>query len=155
MGYSFGFKEEMIRKVLSGRRVQEIAVEAGIAEWSLRRWIKQRGNCNLMSEKFSPRGFSLIKKHSLVLESLTLTEENLGEWLRKNGIHSDHLIKWKEEIMDAMETNTKEKTEIKKLQEDIFSLKKEIERKDKALAEAAILLTLKKKYSHLWEGEEK
>jgi hypothetical protein len=32
---------------------------------------------------------------------------------------------------------------------------RELKKKDKALAEAAALLVLKKKYQHLWEDEEK
>jgi hypothetical protein len=54
-----------------------------------------------------------------------------------------------------MDNNSKEKEEIKKLKEENQLLKKELERKDKALAEAAILLTLKKKFKGLWEDEDK
>jgi hypothetical protein len=41
------------------------------------------------------------------------------------------------------------------LKDENDSLKKEILRKDKALAEAAALLVLQKKFRALWEDEEK
>ena len=85
----------------------------------------------------------------------TLTDEDQGEWLRKNGIHSDHIEKWKEEIFDAMNQNNKDKQEIKKLKEENKQLQRELNKKDKALAEVTALLALKKKLSHLWEDEEK
>ena len=44
---------------------------------------------------------------------------------------------------------------LKGLQADIDKLKREMVRKDKALAEAAALLILQKKFSALWADEEK
>ena len=46
------------------------------------------------------------------------------------------------------------KAENKQLKEYMKKLHKELLKKDKALAEAAALLVLKKKYQHLWEDEE-
>lgn len=155
MGYSEEFKNQIVQKVLSGRKVQEVATESGITSWSIYRWIKLLGNGNLTKEAIGPRGLSLAGKQKLLLESQKCTEDNLGEWLRKRGLHSDHLNKWKEEIIAAMDKNSQEKNEIKKLKEENEFLRKELERKDRALAEAAVLLTLKKKYSGLWEDEEK
>lgn len=155
MGYTQEFKSQVVKKVLTGRKVQEISRETGVTDWTIYRWIKKYEHGTLDKETTGPRGLTLSDKQKLLLESQTLTEDNLGEWLRKKGLHSEHLNKWKDEITDAMDNNSKEKIEIKKLKEENQFLKKELERKDKALAEAAILITLKKKYNSLWEDEEK
>jgi len=155
MKYSIEFKEKIVQKVLTGRKVKDVAQETGVTDWSIYQWIKQLGNGNFNERINGLRGITITEKQRLLLESQKFTEDNIGEWLRENGLHSDHLNKWKEEINDAMNKNSQEKIENKKLREENIFLKKEIERKDKALSEAAVLLTLKKKFIHLWEDEEK
>ena len=102
MKYSYDFKENVVQKALSGRNVREVAEETGVAAWSIYQWIKQFKNGNIKSESSGPRGYSLNKKQILLLEAQSISEENQGEWLRKNGLHSDHLNKWKDEIFDLM-----------------------------------------------------
>jgi len=155
MKYSYDFKEGVVQKALSRKNVKEVAEETGVTAWSIYQWIKQFNNGNLISGGYSPRGFSLHKKQQLLLEAQSLTDEQQGEWLRKNGVHTDHLNKWKEEIFDVMNENNKDKIELRKAKEKIKELEKEISKKDKALAEVTALLTLKKKLSYLWEDEEK
>jgi len=155
MKYSQEFKEKIVQKVLSGRKVRDIALEINVSEWSIYDWIKKMRKATPILNPSGPRGLLLQEKHKLLLESKVIPDVNLGEWLRKNGLHSDHLLKWEVEISDAMNTNNREKIEIKKLRKENEYLKNELQRKDRALSEAAVLLTLKKKYSHLWEGEEK
>lgn len=154
MKYSYEFKENIVQKALSGRNVREVADETGVTPWSIYQWIKQFKNGNFNSGGSGPKGFSLNKKQLLLLESKSISEEDQGEWLRKKGIHSDHLNKWKDEIFDAMNKKSEEKIELRKAKEKIKELQKEINRKDKALAEVTALLALKKKLSHLLEDEE-
>lgn len=154
MKYSFEFKENIVKKVLSGRKVKEVAKESGVTDWSIYQWKKQFNNGNIKTIN-GQGGINLQRKYDLINESKNITEDNIGEWLRKNGLHSGHLIKWKEDIMNALSENSNEKKEIKNLQEENKKLRKELNRKEKALSEAAVLLTLKKKFIHLWEDEEK
>lgn len=154
MKYSQEFKEKIVQKVLFGQKVKAVAQECGVTSWSIYQWIKQHGNGAMYEERIGPRGLSFPERHSLLLESQTIANDKIGEWLRKKGIHSDHLIKWKKEIENAMNKNSQEKIENKKLRDENAMLKKELKRKEKALAEAAVLLTLKKKYHYLWEDEE-
>ena len=155
MKYSLEFKEMLVQKVLTGRNVRELASEVGISQYCIYEWVRMKRNGILLDRSKGPRDLLLQDKQKLLLESKTISEDCLGEWLRKKSVHSDHLIKWETEIADAMDKNSKEKQEIKRLLEENKLLKKEIARKDRALSEAAVLLTLKKKYKHLWEDEEK
>lgn len=155
MKVSLEFKENVVKKVMSGSTVKDVCRETGVSSWSVYTWLKQHRSGTMTAQPYSPGGLSLEQKYLLLLESKTLTDENTGEWLRKNGLHSEHLEKWKKEIGNAMDKNSAEKIENQKLKHENVMLMKELTRKDKALAELAALLTLKKKYQHLWEGEEK
>lgn len=155
MKYTYEFKEGIVKKALTGRKVKDVANETGVTSWSIYQWIKQFNEGNLRAGGYSPREFSLHRKQQLLLEAQGLTDENQGEWLRKNGVHTDHLNKWKEEIFDAMDKNNKDKIENRKLKEEIKLLQRELKKKDKALAEVTALLALKKKLSYLLEDEEK
>ncbi len=42
------------------------------------------------------------EKLTLLLESKTLDEEQKGEWLRQNGLHSEHLPLWEQELITVM-----------------------------------------------------
>jgi hypothetical protein len=46
-------------------------------------------------------------------------------------------------------------TEVRKLKGELATLQRELNRKEKALSEAAALLVLQKKYQALWEDEDK
>jgi len=155
MKYSYDFKESVVQKALSGKKVKEVAEETGITAWSIYQWIKEFKDGNMKADETGPKGYSLNKKQMLLLEAQSIPEEEQGEWLRKNGLHSDHLNKWKDEIFDMMNKKNEDKIEIRRLKEKNKELEKEINRKDKALAEITALLTLKKKLNHLWEDEEK
>jgi transposase-like protein len=87
MKYSQEFKDRVVQKVLSGRNVQEVAEEVGVTDWSIYRWIKEQGTGKINRKTSGPRGLSLREKQQLLLESQAFTEETIGEWLRKKGLH--------------------------------------------------------------------
>jgi transposase-like protein len=155
MEYALAFQESIVKKVLTGSSVVAVSQETGLSTWRIYRWIKDHRSGSMVESRNGPRGMSLPQKQELLLESKSISAEDSGEWLRKNGIHSDHLDKWKKEIEDVMNKNSAEKIENLKLKKENYELQKELARKEKALAELAALLTLKKKYQHLWEDEEK
>jgi hypothetical protein len=86
------------------------------------------------------------------LESRIIADENRGEWLRQRGLHSEHLPLWEQELTTMMnDKQTTLRSENSILKKDNKRLHKENERQKEALAEAAILLTLKKKFPNLFE----
>jgi transposase len=95
------------------------------------------------------------EKPALLLESKTLTDEQKGEWLRQQGLHSEHLPLWEQELTTMMnEKRANLNQENVALKKDNKRLSRELARKEKALAEAAVLLTLKKKFRNLFAGED-
>lgn len=160
MRYSKGFKATVIRKVVTPphRSINEVAKEMGLYPATISDWIRQQkaGTLELDDgDAISPEQRHPGEKLALLLESKTIAAEKLGEWLRQNGLHSEHLPLWEQELTGIMDTkNTTTKAETAALKKEIKELKKDLARKEKALAEAAVLLTLKKKYPNLFEPEE-
>ena len=96
-----------------------------------------------------------LEQYNLILESKLIGEDRIGEWLREKGLHSEHLNLWEQEIKDTLNNkDNKLKLENQKLKKEKKLLEKELHRKEKALAEMAALLTLKKKAEAIWGDRE-
>lgn len=160
MRYSRGFKASAVRKTLdgTGRSIHKVAAELGIYPATLSQWIYQHkaGTLSLdEGDSIPPNDRHPGEKLALLLESKTIDQENMGEWLRTRGLHSEHLTLWEQELTTTMQhKETNAQAENTALRKENKALKKELARKEKALAEAAILITLKKKYPNLFEQEE-
>jgi hypothetical protein len=97
----------------------------------------------------------LAEKFSLLLESRGLADDELGEWLRENGLHSEHLGVWEQEVREAMTKGEQQaREELRAAKKQIRDQQKEIVRKDKALAELAAIVTLQKKTALLFRDEQ-
>ena len=104
------------------------------------------------SEK-EPEGWSAADKFTVVLETAGLNVTELSAYCRQKGLYPEQVDRWRQASQDANEKpvlTMKEQKELEKLraqdQREIKLLKQELRRKDKALAEAAALLTLRKKW---------
>lgn len=153
MGYSIKHKMLVLQKVLPPRNrpVHEVSKETGISVQTIYKWMEQVKDDTLVPgtpEEQVPRFKSELEKFSLVLESKTLPEQSKGEWLRKNGLHSEHLTLWEQELAKKMADNTDIKSvqqENKNLKTELKKAKKENDQLEKALAEMSALYALKKK----------
>jgi len=151
-----GFRASIVRKtqVGSGKSVYQLSQETGISPATITKWIGQfkAGTLSLDGcDALTPAQRSPGEKLSLLLESRTIPEADRGEWLRQRGLHSEHIPLWEQEltsIMNDKQSNLRD--ENSQLKRENKRLQKENERQKEALAEAAILLTLKKKYPSLF-----
>jgi transposase-like protein len=101
----------------------------------------------------SPRRqeWSAQEKLRAVIETSQLEGEALGEYLRRGGLHLAQVQQWRDEATEALEprrggpapTAGAERRRIKELE-------RELRKKEKALAETAALLVLRKKLNALW-----
>lgn len=158
MGYTEGFKKSVVQKLLmpNSLGINALSREIGINRRTIYDWREAYRNDILNSttdHELIPEDWPFEAKYDSVIESKKITDENLGEWLRKNGIKTEHLEKWGEEIKNIVR-NKDNNDELKKANKKIRELEKELHTKDKALAEAATLLLLKKKMDAFWEKEE-
>ena len=101
-----------------------------------------------------PQDWSPKEKLAAVLEAASLTDAELGAFLRNKGLHEAHLQQWREQMLSGLKPipvrNKKSASESKRVRE----LKKDLRRKEKALAETAALLVLKKKAQEIWGDED-
>ncbi len=154
--YSEEFKKSIVKKILSNPAIsmRYVAKENGLAFSTTHGWLKKYGNdiqnpCD--SLKKSPKDWTLEERFNILLETSSLTEEACGIYCRQKGIYQYQLNEWREIFMKTkMDTKHEELVELKILRAENKALKKELNRKDRALAETSALLILKKKADYLW-----
>jgi hypothetical protein len=139
------------------RSVEEIAQVLGVSSWSLYHWSKRYGNAKGMKQQRRPGERSAQEKLQAVIEYEGLAEEQRGEYLRREGLQSEHLEGWKKSMeagLGGSARSTAERSERAADKKKIQELERELRRKDKALAETTALLVLKKKADLIWGGGE-
>ena len=159
--YSSELKESMVQKMClpGGPSALQLSKDTGISQTALSRWKKQFGQ-PMMSKKKNPEDWSPEKKLRTVFETLSLSKEELGEYLRKNGLHSNQIEEWKDEMTSIISSSNKSRGRPKKdpelvaLQNENKHLKRDLRRKEKALAEQTALVVLQKKARELWGDDE-
>jgi hypothetical protein len=148
----------MVKKMLApgGPSATQLSKDVGIGQSTLSRWIRTMGTVSAESKTEGgrrPQDWTAEQKWKAVTEAAVLSEAEVGAYLRRAGLHSDHLHQWRNEMMDAVRKNPtvgRTKTELAQAKKRIRELERELRRKDKALAEAAALLVLKKKADLIW-----
>lgn len=85
-----------------------------------------------------------------VIEAAGLADAELGEFLRRSGLHEATLAEWRATAVEALGVHKPSAKEAKRVRE----LERELRRKDRALAEAAALLVLQKKARAIWGDED-
>ena len=158
--YSAAFKEQALIKVMSRgeRTIPSVADELNVGVFTLKYWMKTvvRKDLKLESQKERrPQDWSLKEQLTALNESHGLQDEVLNGWCRERGLFAHHLTSWRDAFCEGREDGPKGARERRWLKDENQQLKRELLRKDKALAEAAALLILQKKFQALWEDEVK
>ena len=148
-------KEALLLKALArtSGSLRELAKAHNVGYSTLQRWLREhKANIDLPAAKTTSAAVcSREARFAHLLATANLDEVALGAYCREHGLYSHQLELWKAEFMkDNIPTNADKATEIRQLRNENKRLTKELERKDKALAEAAALLILKKKANLLW-----
>lgn len=151
-----------MRKLLppENRTVREVAEEEGISEVTLYNWRKrarEQGVAVPGSGKQSD-GWSGDAKFAVVVETAGLNEAQLSEYCRSKGLYPEQVKDWREAcvagVSHAGERRQAEQAQGRRDKKRIKELERELRRKDKALAETAALLALRKKLNALWGEDE-
>ena len=162
MRYSPERKESVLRKMMAphNRPIKQLAQEEGISEATLFNWRKQAREKGLLlpDGDSGPEGWSARDKFAAVLETASLNETELAEYCRTKGIYSEQLSQWRKACEQANDWDRENDRRLKKEKKAdlkrIRKLKKELRRKEKALAETAALLVLQKKAQAIWGDPE-
>lgn len=162
--YTKEFKESVLKRLEPpiNETVRSLSEELEIPRSTLYQWVRiQNKNQNSKAKSHKPtRKWSSEDKFHVVLETSVLTEEELAACCRRKGLYVDEVKTWREQCLKAnattLEDSEKLKQELNKAKEKTIQLEKELRIKEKALAETAALLVLRKKAQAIWgvlEGE--
>lgn len=157
--YSEAFIEQALVKVYSrgGRTVRSVAEEINVSFHTVKNWMKRKvlDKPGVTSTKGKrPQDWSAAEQLVALHETHGLSGETLYAWCREKGLFVHHLTSWKAAFC-AEEKAAPGTREIRTLKDENEKLKRELVRKEKALAEAAALLILQKKFRAFWEDEVK
>jgi len=169
MPYSAGFRASMVQRLADpqGPSAAELAREVGVSQSTLSRWLRQAGTLGdsepvipfpqarrAMSAK-RPQDWSAEEKLQVVIEASSLSEEELGAFLRGKGLHEAQLQDWRRTVLSGLEQGSQRSRQAATREaRRIRELQRELARKDRALAETAALLALKKKAQAIWGDED-
>lgn len=158
--YQSGFKEQALRKVFaraSDQTVESIAVDLNMNVGTLRGWMKNasRDQKNPPPKPAHTSEWTAAQRLLALHESHDLKDAALNAWCRERGIFAHDLTKWRGDFCAPVPVRSREESqELRQLRQANQQLQRDLNRKDKALAEAAALLVLQKKYQALWAAEE-
>jgi transposase-like protein len=160
--YSAAFKANMVRKMLvpGGMSATALAGRAGVPQPTLSRWLRDATERGMSGSKPTPprparrpSDWKPEEKLRVLSEADGLSGEELGELLRREGLHEADLAEWRRAALGALGGSAKAASgsaEARRVRE----LERQLLRKDRALAEAAALLVLQKKVQALWGDED-
>lgn len=155
--YTESFREQALVKVY-GRgndTVKMVAQDLNMSCGTLKNWMKAEKNSSqskagLRSNR--PNDWSLAERLEILKESHGLNDEALNVLCREKGVFRHHLEQWQAAFLTAGPSSNR--LELRELRDTNKALTRELNRKEKALAEAAALLVLQKKYRALWEEKD-
>jgi len=167
--FAQSFKIQAVEKALrrSGTTtLNDIASSLGVGCSTLNKWIVKSRNqefdiaspdeINRMSHDKRPQDWTLEERLNMVVTCSSLSDERLSEYCREQGIYPHHVEQWKLDFVsgNAPKDKVASPSAVKTLKHENKALRKELNRKDKALAETAALLVLQKKVNAIWGSDE-
>jgi len=141
--------------------IRKLAAEKGISEATLYNWRKkarERGG-RYPDAGADAEGWTARDKFAAVLETAAINESERSEDCRKRGAYLEQLDAWRracEQANDWAEQRGAQQVKADRRQRrKLRELERKLNRKGKALAETAALLTLLKKARAIWgDGED-
>ena len=173
--HSTGFKEQALSKARArgSRTLEAVAAELNMSLGTLKGWLKRAGSegaglphAATLPGDVPARQWTPVQRLLALNESHALSGSALHAWCREKGLFEHQLIQWRDAFCAAGRTPAASAAEqrpadlaLRELQGRHDQLQREMRRNDRALAEAAALLVLQKKFQALVlqqsEGEDK
>ncbi len=148
--YSVAFKQKMVQR-LTGKDAMsalQLARETGVRQQNLSRWLATARSLPLVAiDKLIVREWTVEQKARALAEASTLTGQELTAHLEREGIRLAEFEQWRLALEEGGRASTATTRRIRKLE-------RELARKEKALAEAAALLVLKKTIASLYHDKD-
>jgi len=163
LAYSMERRAAVLKKLEPPHAVslRQLAKDEGISEATLHSWHRDaRSKGQLLPDADAgPEAWTSRDKFAAVLETAAMNEADLAAYCRQRGVYAEQIQGWRtacEQANDWERASTQRlgqatKEEKKRIQ----ALERDLARKEKALAEAAALLVLRKNAAAIWgDGED-
>ena len=155
MTYSESFRGKMVQRMLgpNAKSATALAEEVGIHQPTLSRWL--RDALMLAGTMTNKKGTTSKRigseKLRIVCAASQLKDDELGAFLRREGLHDHELGRWRALMLAALEEVVpKKRAGPSQEARELVTVQRDLRRKDKALAEITALLVLKKKADAIW-----
>ena len=148
--YSVAFKQKMVQR-LTGKdalSALQLARETGVRQQNLSRWLTAARSLPLVAtDKPNVREWTVEEKVRVLADASNLTGEELTAHLEREGVKLAEFEQWRLALEEGGRASTAITKRIRKLE-------RELARKEKALAETAALLVLKKTMGSVFHDED-
>lgn len=153
--YNPELKEQMVRKMMppGNQSVASISRETGISAPTLYAWKKQFRTRGFVvpSKSTQPDRWDSKTKLAAVIQTALMNEAERSTYCREHGLYVEQLDAWKQAFESSdVSAVPVDRAELVRERKKSGQLAKELQRKEKALAEAAALLILSKKAQAIW-----
>lgn len=135
----------------------DLSKELGVHVTTISYWRNKSSRLKGMSNSDKKsKTLSSEEKLLILSETTSLSEHELGEYLRKRGLHSTELEEWRSVWASAFKTVGRPKLdpETVTLRKEKKALERDLRRKEKALAEMSARVILLKKSHEIWGVKE-
>jgi len=156
--YPEELKGRLIAKMLppNNAKIADLSRDTGIPKETLYTWRtknkRRMGTDKSHESDLTSLNLASEDKFAIVVETAPMNESEISEYCRRKGLYPNQIQAWRNTCTQANDIRSSrcDQKKMKQQTEDIKCLEKELRRKDKALAEAAALLLLKKKVQEIW-----
>ena len=150
--YTTTFKARVLQRLVGPRAISayRLAGEVGVSQVTLSRWLAAARSVPAMTTP--AKKWTGAQKLRVLLAAHGLSETELGALLRREGLHAAQLDEWRAAAETALEdpSRRREKAVPHPDTKRLVDVERDLRRMEKALAEAAALLVLKKKVQAIW-----
>ena len=156
-------KQAVIEKMMppENRPIPELARETGISDVTLYHWRKQARSRGIAvpGDGKNPEQWSPENKLAVVIETAPLNEAELADYCRRKGLYAEQVAAWKQACLQGASVagveDSASREQARRDKKRIKALERDLRLKEKALAETAALLVLRKKAEAIWgKGED-
>jgi transposase-like protein len=151
--YGQRFKDSVVARLLPPQSspVATVSAGIGISVGTLERWRAEALSRASDGGESRPNRWTAAARLDAVIVTAAMDEATRAAWCREQGLYPVNLDTWKQEAIAGLgEPHDAGTTEAKRDRRRIKELERDLNRKDKALAETAALLVLSKKLSAIF-----
>ncbi len=160
--FSEDFKKTVIQKLLvpDSPGPSKIAEEFGIHDSTLYNWKQKYAKSLIMknSKNSNVKDLSAEQMLEAIIKTASMDEQEFGEYLRSNGLHSSDLEGFKAEFINLKKEKKRGRPqldpELVTLRKEKIQMERNLRRNEKALAEYAARVILLKKSHEIWGTNE-